>query len=73
MQQEIFRQIVTLDESRVLIRLRSSHAPRSKKARGRVKPKLMASLNGAVLDKSGGCDCDAEDLRGLQTSFTKSR
>ena len=52
MQQEIFRQIVTLDESRILIRLRSSHAPRSKKARGRAKPKLMASLNGAVLDKS---------------------
>ena len=52
MQQEIFRQIVTLDESRILIRLRSSHAPRSKKARRRAKPKLMASLNGAVLDKS---------------------
>ena len=52
MQQEIFRQIVRLDESRILSRLRSSHARSFKRKRGTPRPELMTSLNQAVLDKS---------------------
>ena len=46
----MFRQIVTLDEPRILSRLRSSHAKRSRKTEG--KPELPPLLSRAVHDES---------------------
>ena len=49
-QQDLFRQIVTLDEPRILSRLRSNHARKTQKTRG--KPELLPLLNKAVHDES---------------------
>ncbi|KAL8766740.1 MAG: hypothetical protein Q9209_006562 [Squamulea sp. 1 TL-2023] len=49
-QQELFRQIVMLDEPRILSRLRSRHAVRSPKTRG--KPSLLPLLSKTIHDPS---------------------
>ncbi len=59
--QELFRQIVTLDEPRILSRLRSRHTPKAQKVKGR--PQLLPSLSRAVHDESiFGRDKSAKSL-----------
>ncbi|KAL9630552.1 MAG: hypothetical protein Q9204_004664, partial [Flavoplaca sp. TL-2023a] len=48
--QDLFRTIVTLDEPRILSRLRSKHAARTRKTSG--KPELLRLLNTTIHDKS---------------------
>ncbi|KAL8724139.1 MAG: hypothetical protein Q9166_008112 [cf. Caloplaca sp. 2 TL-2023] len=47
---DLFRQIVILDEPRILSRLRSRHAARTRKTRG--KPSLLPLLSRTIHDKS---------------------
>lgn len=60
---DLFRQVVILDESRILSRLRSKHAPRTQYSRG--KPELLLLLNRTLQNIS--TDADDETTKNCLT------
>ncbi|KAL8671387.1 MAG: hypothetical protein Q9168_004119 [Polycauliona sp. 1 TL-2023] len=69
--QDLFRQVVILDEPRILSRLRSKHATRTQKTRG--KPELLSLLNQTVHHKTINMrgDIAQSSLIGIRSSAVR--
>ncbi|KAL8917940.1 MAG: hypothetical protein Q9172_005631 [Xanthocarpia lactea] len=66
--QDLFRQVIILDEPRILSRLRSTHAERSRKTIGKpaLLPLLRRTLDDALIH--GRCETTSTSLTRLQSS-----